>query len=214
MTTPNDAAASGANNNAGQGSGAPAAGAPGSTGAAGPAAGAGAPAAGAAGAGNADERYGSPETGYDAKGSENLTDPLRADLHAYGKVHNLSPKAMTAMYEIANKHGTTQTQALEAAHKANMVEWAKESAADQEIGGERHEANKAIAAKGLETFGTPKLQTILKDSGLMGNPEFFRLLYRVGKAVSEDKFVRGGSQGGDAGSNSGLFSYPNSKHAA
>jgi hypothetical protein len=210
MTTPNDAAASGANNNAGQGAGAPGnTGASGSTGT-----GTGDAGKGSQGATQgADERYGAPEAGYDPKGAEQFTDALRADLHAYGKSHNLSQKAMTAMYDVATKHARTQAEELDRTHKANLAEWGKASAADKEFGGEAYEANKAVMGKALDTFGTPELRKILADSGLQGHPEFARLLYRVGKAVSEDKLARGGAASGGADAGGFVFSYPNSQHA-
>jgi hypothetical protein len=205
MTTPNDAPASGQNSNAGQSAGAPASGAPGGTGAA-------ASAQGGASASSADERYGTPEKGYDPKGSETFTDGLRGAMHDFGKEFNLSQKGVSRMYEIANAHAKTQEQALEASHKANLAEWQKQSTTDKEFGGESYEANRAIAAKGLDVFATPELRTILKDSGLEFHPEFQRFFFRVGKAVSEDKFARGGSSGA-SGNKSPLFSYPNSQHS-
>ena len=65
-----------------------------------------------------------------------------------------------------------------------------------------------VAKKALETFGTPELRTLLNESGMGNNPEVIRAFYRVGKAISEDKFVSGKATPADA--NDARSLYPNS----
>jgi hypothetical protein len=72
------------------------------------------------------------------------------------------------------------------------AEWATASKADKEFGGEKLLENLAIAEKSLDQFGTPALRQLLLESGLSHNPEMIRLLYKAGKAISEDGFVGSG----------------------
>lgn len=69
--------------------------------------------------------------------------------------------------------------------------WLEAARADKEFGGEKFDENVAVARKALETFGTPALKAMLDSSGLGNHPEAIRFMYRVGKAISEDKLVLG-----------------------
>lgn len=90
------------------------------------------------------------------------------------------------------------------ARQAQIVEetrnaWVTSSKSDKEFGGDQLLPNLAIAKKALDSFGTPELRKLLDDSGLGNHPEVIRMMYRAGKAISEDRFV-GGSQGAQKGS--------------
>jgi len=78
-------------------------------------------------------------------------------------------------------------------------DWLSDARSDKEIGGAKFNEKMAIARKGFEGVGTPKLLQFLEDYGLADNPEILRLGYRVGSLVSEDNsggnnFGRKGSQ--------------------
>jgi hypothetical protein len=49
----------------------------------------------------------------------------------------------------------------------------------------------SIAKKALDQFATPEFKSFLEESRLGNNPEVIRFMLRVGKAVSEDRFVGG-----------------------
>jgi hypothetical protein len=74
-------------------------------------------------------------------------------------------------------------------------EWRDTSSADKEFGGEKLAENLGVARKALENLGTPELRKLLDDTGLGNHPEVIRLLFRAGKAISEDKFVGGSAAG-------------------
>lgn len=85
-----------------------------------------------------------------------------------------------------------------AARQAEFLEtartqWADQAKADKEFGGDKLTENLAVAKKALDQFGTPELRTLLNESGLGNHPEVLRVFYRAGKAISEDRFVPGGS---------------------
>jgi hypothetical protein len=70
-------------------------------------------------------------------------------------------------------------------------EWFDASSADKEFGGDALQANLGTAKKALDTFGSPELNKLLVSTGLGNHPEMIRLLYKAGKALSEDTFVAG-----------------------
>jgi len=213
MTTPSDATAGTASATTAAVSDASATGAVGTDAAGTAAAAAAATAAAAAATGTvSDERYGTPTAGYADYKDAQFQDSLKAGLHQLGKDLNLSDKGMAAVYKTAAAHAASTEKVFADAHAENLADWQAKAAADTEYGGEKFAENRAIAAKGLDMFGTPALREILKESGLENHPEFFRVFFRVGKAVSEDKFVRGGTTA--PVSAGGLFSYDKSQHNA
>ena len=84
-----------------------------------------------------------------------------------------------------------QAETIQAAR--NM--WAESAKSDKEFGGEKLTENLAVAKKALDTFGSPELRALLNESGLGNHPEMIRVLYRAGKAISEDRFVGAGRGG-------------------
>lgn len=74
-------------------------------------------------------------------------------------------------------------------------DWRQSALSDKEFGGEKLTENLAVARKALDQFATPELRTLLDETGLGNHPEVIRMLYRTGKAISEDKFVGGASAG-------------------
>ena len=93
--------------------------------------------------------------------------------------------------KLAQKFEARQAEAIETA----SADWSKATTADKEVGGDQAtlDANLAVAKKALDTFGTPELRTLLRDSRLGNHPEVVRFMYRAGKALAEDKHVPGAS---------------------
>lgn len=77
--------------------------------------------------------------------------------------------------------------------EASQVVWREDAAKDKEIGGDAFESNVAIAKSALKQFGSDKLTAMLVESGLGNHPEVLRVFYRVGKAISEDTILTGGT---------------------
>lgn len=77
--------------------------------------------------------------------------------------------------------------------EAVTSQWREASQSDTEFGGEKLSENLAVAKKALDSFGTAELRDLLEKSGLGNHPEMIRMLYRTGKAISEDSFVAGGN---------------------
>jgi hypothetical protein len=107
---------------------------------------------------------------------------------------------------IAKEYGLTQEQAQKVAdvgakmvqrqleaHAAQVAEWTEAVKTDKEIGGDKLNENLAIARKTIDTFGSPELKNVLNQTGLGNHPEIVKLAYKIGKAISDDGFVRGGN---------------------
>lgn len=71
--------------------------------------------------------------------------------------------------------------------------WPDAAKADKEIGGDKFDANLAVAKAALDKFGTPELNAVLLKTGLGSHPELLRAFFRAGQAISQDGFVPGRS---------------------
>ena len=67
--------------------------------------------------------------------------------------------------------------------------------ADKDIGGDKLAENLSVARKALETFGTPELRDVLNATGFGNHPAVIKAFYKIGQAISEDRFVTGGAKG-------------------
>lgn len=138
-------------------------------------------------------------TEYDPKVLEAFTSAAReADL--------TQDAAQKLIEKMAPALAARQNDQIQAIHN----EWIEASTADKEIGGEKLRENLEVVSRAINTYGTPELRTLLNTTGLGSNPEVLRLLFRVGKTVSEDSHV-GGRPGATGAAASGAASfYPNS----
>ena len=120
-----------------------------------------------------------------------------------GKVYD--PQVLEAFSGAAKESGLTQDAAQKLLEtmapalaerqaeqvKAIHAEWVNAATADKEFGGDKLAQNLGVARKALDTFGTPELRALLDTPGMGNHPEVIRMLYRAGKAISEDTFVSG-----------------------
>ncbi len=70
-----------------------------------------------------------------------------------------------------------------------QTEWVAKAKADPELGGDKFDANLAVAKKAMDRFATPEFKAYLNETGLGNHPEMLRMLFKTGQAISEDKFV-------------------------
>jgi hypothetical protein len=101
------------------------------------------------------------------------------------KVMDFAPKL------IEHTQQSTIAQVLEQTGLKDFPTWAGAVKTDKELGGDKYAENLAVAKKAIDTFGTPELRAILKQTGLGNHPELVRAFYRAGKQISEDTFVSG-----------------------
>lgn len=142
-----------------------------------------------------DKPAGAPETYEDFTLPEGVTldAELGTDLKAIAKDLNLPQEQAQKLADLALKHGqklaNTQAEQLAAARNT----WANESKADKEFGGDKFEANMAVAKKAADTYASDSLKALLDQTGLGNHPEIIRLFHKVGQTISEDRFDGGRS---------------------
>lgn len=79
-------------------------------------------------------------------------------------------------------------QAEAKAHVDMVKGWAESVTADPVLGVPE---NQGIAKSVIDKYGSPELKAYLNDTGLGNHPEFVKLAYSIGKAMSVDGFVTG-----------------------
>lgn len=75
---------------------------------------------------------------------------------------------------------------------AQAAQWAEASRADKEFGGEKFDANLAIAKRALDELGTPELRALLNTTKFGDHPEIIRWAFRAGQKLTPDSVVPGG----------------------
>ncbi len=135
---------------------------------------------------------GAPEK-YEFKAPEgvDLSQPVVSAFSEVAKELNLSQDAAQKVVDKVAPLMAKQSQ--EAFEQVNNA-WLEATKSDKEFGGDKLNANLAVAKKALDAFGTPELRELLNKTGLGNNPEVIRAFYRAGKAMSEDSYVPGGKQ--------------------
>lgn len=109
-----------------------------------------------------------------------------------GKANELAKLAATE----AKRLGEGFVSKLQETVDRSAQQWREATLADPELGGENHKAVMAVAAKALETFGSPELKQFLNESRLGSHPELIRLLHKAGKHISQDSVIPGRSTTG------------------
>ena len=72
--------------------------------------------------------------------------------------------------------------------QAQKEQWKTDLKGDKDIGGSNLQDTMVHANQALTQFGDADLRASLKESGWSSNPNFIRLLSKIGKAISEDSF--------------------------
>lgn len=108
---------------------------------------------------------------------------------AMAKELNLSQdKAQLVLDKMAPVIAQRQAEQIEAVRN----QWADDTRADKEIGGDRLPETLSVARKAIESTATPELRKLLDESGFGNHPEVIRHFYKVGKAISQDSVVTSG----------------------
>lgn len=113
----------------------------------------------------------------------------------------LDQAAAQKLADIGAKMATRQAEA----HAQLVDSWTAQVKTDKEIGGDKLDENLGIARKAIDTFGSPELKDLLNSTGLGNHPEVVKLAFKVGKAISEDRFVTGSPKGAETDMAKKLF---------
>lgn len=116
-----------------------------------------------------------------------------ATVEAYAKEHKLSQVEAQSLVERDNEFvsniETQQRQFLE----TQWDKWKNETLADKELGGEKLKETMHFCDLALKEFASDGLKAELNKTGFGNNPEVVRAFARIGRAMSNDNFVRSGS---------------------
>jgi hypothetical protein len=120
---------------------------------------------------------------------------------AIAKELKLDQAAAQKLADIGAKMATRQAEA----HATLVASWTEQVKTDKEIGGDKLDENLGVARKAIDTFGSPELKALLNSTGLGNHPEVVKLAFKVGKAISEDRFVQGSPKGAETDMAKKLF---------
>lgn len=101
---------------------------------------------------------------------------------------NLTQEQAQKLVDLQTAHAKSAAEANQKAWESTLTEWADAARADKEFGGASFKDSLAQANKAIDAFGSKELRSALDVTGLGNHPEFLRFAYKVGKAISEDKF--------------------------
>lgn len=107
----------------------------------------------------------------------------------WAKEHKLPQDAAQKVADI----GIQMVQRQMEAYQAQVAQWADAVRTDKEIGGDKLAENLGVARKAIQTFGGAELREVLNSTGLGNHPVLVKAFHRIGKAIAEDGFVRGGA---------------------
>jgi hypothetical protein len=99
-------------------------------------------------------------------------------------------KAQGTLDKLSTALAVRQQEQIKAMHES----WIEETKTDKEFGGDKLTENLAMAKKAMTQFDPEgEALELLNKTGLGNNLKILRVLARAGKAISEDKFVTGGT---------------------
>lgn len=112
-----------------------------------------------------------------------------SEFTALAKEFKLPQDAAQRLFDMGNKAVQGTTDHVLASIKTTQDSWLAASKSDKEFGGDKLDANMAIAQKALAL--SPEVKTLLRESKLGNHPELIRWMYRVGLKLSEDTNING-----------------------
>lgn len=137
-----------------------------------------------------------------------LNSEALTELKAFAAEKKLTQEEAQKLVDLGAKTMQQQQAALVSQIEQAQAQWSDASRTDKEFGGDKLAENVAVAKQALDTFGSPELSKMLKESGLGNHPEIIRAFFRVGKAISEDKTERGTTKPANASDDLAKKMYP------
>lgn len=118
-----------------------------------------------------------------------MNEETLGEYHTFAKENNLTQEqAQRGVDMVAQMKQAEMNQWVE-----QQKSWVDDAKKDAEFGGDKFDKSISVAVKARDSFGTPEFNEMLDSSGLGNHPEMIRFLSRVGKQISEDGVVVGGS---------------------
>lgn len=107
---------------------------------------------------------------------------------AIAKELKLPKEAAQKVVDLAIK----REQARAEAFAKQAQDWEASVKSDKELGGDKLPETLAVCRKAID-LGPPELKELLNSTKMGSHPAVVKWAYAVGKALSEDRFVQGGS---------------------
>ena len=118
-----------------------------------------------------------------------MNEETLGEYHTFAKENNLTQEqAQRGVDMVAQMKKAEMNQWVE-----QQKSWVDDAKSDTEFGGDKFDQSISVAVKARDSFGTPEFNEMLDSSGLGNHPEMIRFLNRVGKQISEDGVIVGGS---------------------
>ena len=118
-----------------------------------------------------------------------MNEETLGEYHTFAKENNLTQEqAQRGVDMVAQMKKAEMNQWVE-----QQKSWVDDAKSDTEFGGDKFDQSISVAVKARDSFGTSEFNEMLDTSGLGNHPEMIRFLNRVGKAISEDSVVVGGT---------------------
>ena len=143
-----------------------------------------------------EELEGAPEEYEDFTYPENfeIDEGLLAEAKPLFKELNLTQEQAQKLVDLQSGFMTQLSEQQAETWQETVDKWAEEAKSDKEIGGKAFDENVAVARTAVKEFASDGFKEMLDVTGVGNHPEMIRFLHRVGKAISDDRVLQGGSK--------------------
>ncbi len=121
-----------------------------------------------------------------------LDDSALDAVKEFAKANDIPEKAAQAMLERDEAAATSRVEQQQADLDASVADWTKKIEGHPEYGGDKLEAATLIAIRPLKKFGGEEIDAFLEKTGFSNHPAVFDYHYKIGQAMGDDNFVKGG----------------------
>jgi len=122
-----------------------------------------------------------------------LSDEHLEGVKAFAKEHKIDNATAQKILERENALAAEVEKALLGRQEQEITQWAKDVESDKELGGEKFKESCEFSRRALKAFGGDGIAQILNETGYGNHPEVVRLLSRIGRAMGDDKLIKGGN---------------------
>jgi hypothetical protein len=112
------------------------------------------------------------------------------EFKALAAKHGIAPEAAQALMDLY----ADRVDSWAASVQAQADAWADETRADPDIGGAKLEDALKAAGQARAKFGSKELDSLLDTTGVGNHPAVVKFFVAIGRAISEDSIVTGGTR--------------------
>lgn len=132
---------------------------------------------------------------YDLKAPEGIEAKSVEQFTEVAKEMKLTPADAQKLVDWYAKTAQAKGQDMAKVWEDTNTGWVNSAKADKEIGGDKFDASVTGAKQALAKFGNDGFKEALSLTGMGNHPEMVRFLFKVSKAMAEDKPVTGQTAG-------------------